>query len=185
MPTQPGQVGGHEGVGRVVKFGPGADSGAIKLGDRVGIKWVNGICGSCPPCLGGHDGQCFGQRISGYYTPGTFQQYVVGPADYVTPIPKDLPSDMAAPMLCAGVTAYSALRKSGAKSGDWIVLLGAGGGVSIAPSTRNQTRLSLSWLTGFGAAGPHRLPDRLARHGYACHRHRLVQQERPRRGFWC
>lgn len=134
LPTQSGQVGGHEGVGRVVKFGPGVESGTIELGDRVGVKWVNGICGSCPACLGGHDGLCFDQRISGYYTPGTFQQYVVGPASYMTPIPKNLPSDLAAPMLCAGVTAYSALRKSGAKSGDWVVLLGAGGGVSTITS---------------------------------------------------
>jgi D-arabinose 1-dehydrogenase-like Zn-dependent alcohol dehydrogenase len=67
---------------------------------------------------------------------GTFQQYTLGPANYVTPIPESLDSADAAPMLCAGVTVYSALRKSGAKSGDWIALLGAGGGVrhTHAPS---------------------------------------------------
>ena len=54
---------------------------------------------------------------------------MTGPADYVTPIPDSLSSDMAAPMLCAGVTVYSALRKSGAESGSWVVLLGAGGGL--------------------------------------------------------
>lgn len=62
----------------------------------------------------------------------TFQQYVVAPANYLTPIPKDLPSDLAAPMLCAGVAAYSALRKSRARSGDWKVMMGAGGGVRHA-----------------------------------------------------
>jgi alcohol dehydrogenase, propanol-preferring len=128
-PTQPGQVGGHEGVGKIVAMGPGTDTSDRKVGDRVGIKWISAICGSCPACLSGHDGVCFNQKVSGYYTPGTFQQYVVGPADYVTPIPESLPSDAAAPMLCAGVTVYSALRKSGAKSGDWVVLLGAGGGL--------------------------------------------------------
>ncbi|KAL1581751.1 hypothetical protein WHR41_09455 [Cladosporium halotolerans] len=127
-PTQQNQVGGHEGVGLVVKFGPGEVPSFIKLGDRVGIKWVNWICGSCFACLDGHDGFCSSQKISGYYTPGTFQQYVVAPANYLTPIPKDLPSDLAAPMLCAGVTAYSALKKSGARSGDWVVMMGAGGG---------------------------------------------------------
>jgi alcohol dehydrogenase, propanol-preferring len=60
---------------------------------------------------------------------GTFQQYVTGPANYVTPIPESLSSDMAAPMLCAGVTVYSALRKCGAESGNWVVLMGAGGGL--------------------------------------------------------
>jgi len=128
-PTQPGQVGGHEGVGKIVKMGAGTETSAVEVGDRVGIKWLSGICGSCPACLSGHDGQCFNQKISGYYTPGTFQQYAVGPANYVTPIPESLESADAAPMLCAGVTVYSALRKSGAKSGDWIALLGAGGGL--------------------------------------------------------
>jgi len=128
-PTQPGQVGGHEGVGKIVKMGAGTETSAVKVGDRVGIKWLSGICGSCPACLSGHVGQCFNQKISGYYTPGTFQQYAVGPANYVTPIPESLESADAAPMLCAGVTVYSALRKSGAKSGDWIALLGAGGGL--------------------------------------------------------
>lgn len=128
-PTQPGQVGGHEGVGKVVKMGAGTENSSVKVGDRVGIKWVSAICGSCPACLSGHDGVCFNQKISGYYTPGTFQQYATGPASYVTPIPESLESASAAPMLCAGVTVYSALRKSGAKSGDWVVLLGAGGGL--------------------------------------------------------
>jgi len=129
LPIEAGQVGGHEGVGKVVKLGPGAESSAIKLGDRVGIKWVSATCDSCPACLAGHDGVCFNLKVSGYYTPGTFQQYVLGPARYVTPIPESLPSDAAAPMLCAGVTVVSALRKSTAQAGDWVVLLGAGGGL--------------------------------------------------------
>ncbi|KKY16907.1 putative alcohol dehydrogenase 2 [Diplodia seriata] len=135
FPTQEGQVGGHEGVGKIVKMGPGADSAAVKVGDRVGIKWVSGICGSCVACLAGMDGQCMNQKISGYYTPGTFQQYVLAPANYVTPVPDGLDSAEAAPMLCAGVTTYSALRKANAQSGDWVVLLGkfppfrAGGGL--------------------------------------------------------
>ncbi|OJD35949.1 alcohol dehydrogenase [Diplodia corticola] len=129
FPTKEGQVGGHEGVGKIVKMGPGADAAAVKVGDRVGIKWVSGICGSCVACLAGMDGQCTNQKVSGYYTPGTFQQYVLAPANYVTPIPDGLDSAEAAPMLCAGVTTYSALRKSNAQSGDWVVLLGAGGGL--------------------------------------------------------
>ncbi|KAK0653259.1 Alcohol dehydrogenase 2 [Lasiodiplodia hormozganensis] len=129
FPTQAGQVGGHEGVGKIVKMGPGADAAAVKIGDRVGIKWVSGICGSCVACLAGMDGQCMNQKVSGYYTPGTFQQYVLAPANYVTPIPDGLDSAEAAPMLCAGVTTYSALRKANAQSGDWVVLVGAGGGL--------------------------------------------------------
>lgn len=80
-------------------------------------------------CLSGSDGLCFNQKISGYYTPGTFQQYVLGPANYVTPIPDGLSSPDAAPMLCAGVTVYAALKRSKAQPGDWVVISGAGGGL--------------------------------------------------------
>ncbi|KAF2717797.1 GroES-like protein [Polychaeton citri CBS 116435] len=128
-PTAAGQVGGHEGVGKVVKLGPGAENSTVKVGDRVGVKWIASTCFDCSACLAGHEGICFKKKISGYLTPGTFQQYVVSPANYVTPIPDALSSEAAAPMLCAGVTVYSALRKSGAKSGEWVVLMGAGGGL--------------------------------------------------------
>ncbi|KAK7742319.1 hypothetical protein SLS53_004464 [Cytospora paraplurivora] len=122
-----GQVGGHEGVGHIVKLGPGTEGSGVKVGDRVGVKWVAHICGTCPACLAGHDASCFNQKVSGAaQCPGTFQRYVTSQATYVTPIPEGLPSDAAAPMLCAGVTVYSALRKSNTQSGDWVVLLGLG-----------------------------------------------------------
>lgn len=58
-PTQAGQVGGHEGVGKIVKMGPGTESAAVKTGDRVGIKWMAGICESCEACRAGADANCF------------------------------------------------------------------------------------------------------------------------------
>ncbi|KAF1999065.1 alcohol dehydrogenase 2 [Amniculicola lignicola CBS 123094] len=128
-PTAEGQVGGHEGIGKIVKLGSGCETSGVKVGDRVGIKWMAGVCDTCEACRAGVDASCFNGKISGYYTPGTFQQYVVSQANYVTPIPDGLDSAMAAPMLCAGVTVYSALRKSGAESGKWVVILGAGGGL--------------------------------------------------------
>ncbi|PGH27835.1 alcohol dehydrogenase 2 [Polytolypa hystricis UAMH7299] len=128
-PTQPGQVGGHEGVGKVVKLGAGAESSGVKIGDRVGIKWISSVCGNCAPCQDGSDGCCSSSKVSGYYTPGTFQQYAVGPAHYVTPIPDGVPSEEAAPLLCAGVTVYSALKRSHAQPGQWVVISGAGGGL--------------------------------------------------------
>ncbi|TPX11476.1 uncharacterized protein E0L32_007895 [Thyridium curvatum] len=106
-PVPEGQVGGHEGVGRVVKMGPGVDSSGIKINDRVGVKWISSACGRC----------------------STFQQYVLGPAAYVTPIPDGLDSAEAAPLLCAGLTAYSALLRSRARPGNWVVISGAGGGL--------------------------------------------------------
>lgn len=183
-PTQRNQVGGHEGVGSVVKFGPGEVPSFIKLGGRVGIKWVNWICGSCSACLDGHDGLCSSQKISGYYTPGTFQQYVVAPANYLTPIPKDLPSDLAAPMLCAGVTAYSALGKSGARSGDWVVMMGAGGGVRHAIHYFCLHTAGPHQLTNLHTAGTSRLSDRFSKHGDARHWHRFPRKERLRSHVW-
>lgn len=59
FPTQAGQVGGHEGVGKIVKLGPGADNASVKVGDRVGIKWMAGICLNCEACRAGMDGNCF------------------------------------------------------------------------------------------------------------------------------
>jgi len=129
VPTQKGQVGGHEGVGTVVALGPGTENFGLKIGNRVGIKWMASACGNCIPCLAGADACCLTGKISGYYTPGTFQQYALAPAHYVTPIPDGLASDAAAPLLCGGVTVYAALKKSGAHPGDWVVIPGAGGGL--------------------------------------------------------
>lgn len=126
-PTQPGQVGGHEGVGSIVKLGPGTESSGFKIGDRVGIKWVWSACQNCASCLVGLDGTCLNQKVSGYYTPGTFQQYALSPANYATRIPDGLSSADAAPMLCAGVTVYAALNRSRASPGQWMVISGVGG----------------------------------------------------------
>ncbi|KAI1434085.1 alcohol dehydrogenase-like protein [Xylaria sp. CBS 124048] len=134
-PTAKDQIGGHEGVGHIVRLGAGAESSGLKVGDRVGIKWVSSACLACPPCLEGMEGLCQNQKISGFYTPGTFQQYALGPANYVTPIPESLASEDAAPLLCAGVTTYAALRKSGASAGQWVVISGAGGGLGLAATS--------------------------------------------------
>jgi len=128
-PTAQDQIGGHEGVGVVVKMGPATEGSAVKVGDRVGIKWVAATCDTCVPCLAGRDACCSNIKISGYFHPGTFAEYAVGPARYVTPIPEGLDGAAAAPLLCAGVTVYSALKKSRTNSGDYVVLLGAGGGL--------------------------------------------------------
>jgi propanol-preferring alcohol dehydrogenase len=58
-PTQAGQVGGHEGVGKIVKMGPASDNKGVKVGDRVGIKWMAGICEACEACRAGVDASCF------------------------------------------------------------------------------------------------------------------------------
>ncbi|EGE01351.1 alcohol dehydrogenase [Trichophyton equinum CBS 127.97] len=129
FPPEAGQVGGHEGVGKIVKLGPGAEKSGLKIGDRVGIKWIAYACGKCLFCVDGIDGCCINKKMSGFYSPGTFQQYILGSAHYVTPIPDDLPSEQAAPMLCAGITVYAALKRSKAQPGQWVIISGAGGGL--------------------------------------------------------
>ncbi|QKX54972.1 uncharacterized protein TRUGW13939_02062 [Talaromyces rugulosus] len=128
-PTPEEQIGGHEGVGHIVRLGPGAETSGLGIGDRVGVKWVASACGNCEPCYAGLDNMCFNQKVSGYYTPGTFQQYLLRPAAYVTRIPDEVESVQAAPLLCAGLTVYSALKRSTAIPGQWVVISGAGGGL--------------------------------------------------------
>lgn len=110
-------------------MGPSCENAEVKMGDRVGIKWIASACGNCSPCMAGADGICEKQKVSGYTYPGTFQEYVLAPAHYVTPIPDGLAGGAVAPLLCGGVTAYAALKKSRAQPGDWVVVAGAGGGL--------------------------------------------------------
>ncbi|KIA75476.1 alcohol dehydrogenase [Aspergillus ustus] len=130
--AQTDQIGGHEGVGTIVAFGPETDEDSglgLQIGDRVGIKWMARVCGTCFPCLAERDGCCANGTISGYGEPGTFQEYAVAPANYVTRIPEGLASELAAPLLCGGITVYAALRKCDASAGDAIAVLGGTGGL--------------------------------------------------------
>ncbi|TDZ33667.1 Alcohol dehydrogenase 2 [Colletotrichum spinosum] len=127
FPTPKGQVGGHEGVGEVIAAGVGVTSPAV--GSRVGIKYAADACLNCDRCLQGGESSCSDVKLSGYFTPGTFQQYCLSAARYVTPIPDELDSADAAPLMCGGLTVYSALKRARAKHGDWAIVAGAGGGL--------------------------------------------------------
>lgn len=119
-------VGGHEGVGRVTELGQ--DVSQSYMNSRVGVKWLYSACEACEICSL-NSIHCPHQSNSGRDVPGTFQQYVVAPAKFVTRIPTQLLSERAAPLLCAGITAFSSIKKAGLKKGDWVVFLGAGGGL--------------------------------------------------------
>ncbi|OHE92732.1 alcohol dehydrogenase [Colletotrichum orchidophilum] len=127
FPTPKGQVGGHEGVGEVVAVGTGVISPAI--GDRVGIKYAADACLNCDRCLQGGESSCAQVKLSGYFTPGTFQQYCISTARYVTPVPAGLGSAEAAPLMCGGLSVYTALKRADARHGDWVVIVGGGGGL--------------------------------------------------------
>ncbi|KIY48230.1 putative ADH1-alcohol dehydrogenase I [Fistulina hepatica ATCC 64428] len=129
-PTELPRVGGHEGVGRVVAIG-GNTTSNVKIGDRVGVKWIATSCLRCNFCLQGAESSCpeTNAHIHGKTVHGAFADYVVAYSDYVTPIPEGLSSAEAAPILCAGVTVYKAIKSSGATVGQWILISGAGGGL--------------------------------------------------------
>ncbi|KAF9469457.1 chaperonin 10-like protein [Collybia nuda] len=124
-------IGGHEGVGHVVAIGEHSEAGSVKVGDRVGVKWIGRICMSCEMCRKGHESCCPISRTHshGYRIPGTFSQYVVSYVNYVTHIPDELDSAAAAPLLCAGLTIYRALKEANLGVGDWVSISGAGGGL--------------------------------------------------------
>ncbi|KAM0343519.1 hypothetical protein ACHAPU_008414 [Fusarium lateritium] len=123
---------GHEGVGRVVKVGDGVDPSSVKIGDRVGIAWVRDVCGRCVCCREpGGEVRCLEQQNSGRKWDGTFAEHCVVPGRYVLALPdaRELPDELVAPILCGGVTAYKALKACGATPGQWVAIVGAGGGV--------------------------------------------------------
>ena len=126
-------IAGHEGVGRVVALGPGvAEAGLWKLGDRAGIKWIADVCRTCHYCKQVYQGgevMCLHQHNSGFSLPGTFQEYCVTSADYATHVPDSVSDEEAGPIMCGGVTAYNACKRSTVRPGEWIVILGAGGGL--------------------------------------------------------
>lgn len=117
---------GHEGVGVVVSS-PGDSS---LLGARVGIKWLHNACGKCSLCVRGRGNNCASQTNTGKHVPGTLAQYVVAARAHISRIPDGLVSEVAAPLLCAGLTMAGALRPLGhLERGDWVVISGSGGGL--------------------------------------------------------
>ncbi|KAF2019100.1 GroES-like protein [Aaosphaeria arxii CBS 175.79] len=127
VPTQKGQIGGHEGIGEVIAQGTGVKT--PQVGSKVGIKFAADACLACSNCLEGGETSCAEAKISGYYTPGTFQQYCISTARYLSPIPDGLDLAAAAPLMCGGVTVYTALVRSHVRNGDWVLVSGAGGGL--------------------------------------------------------
>lgn len=128
VPSKLPLIGGHEGVGEIVAIGEHTVT-ELKIGDKVGIKWLADSCMQCEMCRKGFEQNCPRAKLSGYSVDGTFQQYVVSYSNHVSPIPEGLSLEEAAPILCAGVTVYAALKNSGAHVGDYVVVLGAGGGL--------------------------------------------------------
>jgi D-arabinose 1-dehydrogenase-like Zn-dependent alcohol dehydrogenase len=119
------RVPGHEIAGRIDAIG--ADVTEWKPGQRVGVGWHGGHCFTCDPCRRGDFINCQFAKVTAITFDGGYAEYVVVPADAVALIPDDLPADEAAPLLCAGLTVFNALRNSGARGGDLVAVQGIGG----------------------------------------------------------
>lgn len=116
---------GHEGIGTVAALGDGATR--VREGDTVGVGFVYGTCGFCRECLTGYETHCESVQSTGVHIDGCLAEYAVLRQDWTTPIPEELNIADAAPLLCAGVAAYSAVRKACLEPGELAVIFGAGG----------------------------------------------------------
>ncbi len=119
------RVPGHELVGRVDVVGSGVTE--WQPGQRVGVGWHGGHDFVCDRCRRGDFAMCVNRKITGFDFDGGYAEYLVAPEAAVAAIPEQLSAEEAAPLLCAGVTVYNALRNSGARSGDLVAVLGIGG----------------------------------------------------------
>jgi alcohol dehydrogenase/propanol-preferring alcohol dehydrogenase len=119
------RIPGHEIAGRIDTVG--ADVAQWKPGQRVGVGWHGGHCFQCDPCRRGDFINCKFQKITAIHFDGGYAEYVIVPAEAVALMPDDLPGDEAAPLLCAGITVYNALRNTGARAGDLVAVQGIGG----------------------------------------------------------
>jgi D-arabinose 1-dehydrogenase-like Zn-dependent alcohol dehydrogenase len=119
------RVPGHEVAGIIDELGDGV-IGWTK-GQRVGVGWHGGHDGTCLQCRRGDFGNCQNMKIAGISYDGGYQQYMVAPVEALTAMPEGLGDAEAAPLLCAGITTYNALRHSGALPGDLVAVMGIGG----------------------------------------------------------
>lgn len=119
------RVPGHEIAGKIDAIGP--DVTLWKPGQRVGVGWHGGHCFECEPCRRGDFINCKKQKITALSFDGGYAEYVIVPAEAVAAMPENLPADEAAPLMCAGITVFNAMRRSGAKAGDLVAVQGVGG----------------------------------------------------------
>ena len=116
---------GHEGIGVVERLGAGVTSRAI--GDRVAIAWLGYACGQCRHCIDGWETLCEQQQNSGYSVNGSFAEYAVVSATFATRVPDSLSSHDAAPLTCAGVTTYKAIKVARVAPAETVAIFGVGG----------------------------------------------------------
>jgi propanol-preferring alcohol dehydrogenase len=125
MPVIPG----HQIVGFIEKTGP--DVTAIKSGERVGVAWLHRTCGKCKYCLSGKENLCIAADFTGYTVDGGYADYAVAAGQFVYPIPEGFSDLQAAPLLCAGIIGFRALKLAGLNSGARLGLYGFGAAAHV------------------------------------------------------
>lgn len=133
-------VPGHEGVGIVAAVGEGVTSPVV--GTRVAVPWLGYACGTCRYCLTGWETLCESQQMTGYTVDGCFAEYFRADARFATPVPAGIDPREAAPLTCAGVTTYKAVKVGNVRPGDLVLVSGVGG----------LGHLALQYAKIFGAA---------------------------------
>ncbi len=116
---------GHEVAGRVVERGARVRN--LTTGDRVGVPWLNWSCGECEPCREGNENLCARQKITGVTVDGGYAEFIRAPASHAVKIPNNLSAVEAAPLFCAGVTVYRALKRAQLARGERLGVFGIGG----------------------------------------------------------
>jgi propanol-preferring alcohol dehydrogenase len=124
--TKPRVIPGHEVVGRVVRCGPSVTN--LSVGDRIGVPWLYRACGTCEQCREGNENLCRQVRaVTGMTVDGGYAQFMCANAEYAVRIPDGLSDTDAAPLFCAGVTSYRALKKAKVAAGQRVAVFGIGG----------------------------------------------------------
>jgi D-arabinose 1-dehydrogenase-like Zn-dependent alcohol dehydrogenase len=144
------RVPGHEVVGVIDALGEGVEG--FEAGERVGVGWHGGHCFHCNPCRRGDFILCENGEITGITHDGGYAEYMVTPWEALARVPEELESTAAAPLLCAGITTFNALRNSGARAGDLVAVLGIGGLGHLA--------LQYASAMGFATVALSRGPDK-------------------------
>ena len=155
-------VPGHEIAGVIEALGEGVKG--WQVGRRVGVGWFGGNCGYCEWCRRGDAINCQNMQIPGITMDGGYADYVVVKANAMASIPEDLAADEAAPLLCAGVTTYNALRRSGAVGGDRVAVLGIGGLGHLG--VQFSVKLGFETVAIARSGGKEELARRLGAHHY-------------------
>jgi propanol-preferring alcohol dehydrogenase len=122
-------VPGHQVVGEITRLGP--HTSRFQAGDRIGVAWLWAACGACFYCLRGDENLCELPQFTGYDVDGGYAEYIVAPEAFTYPLPTDLPSHQAAPLLCAGIIGYRALCRCDIPKGGRLGLYGFGASAHV------------------------------------------------------